>query len=85
MIGDLESYQNYTFKLGVCNFEGCVNFLQIYGIIQEDGLFIFIYFFFMKLIFKKKNNIYIKYFFLMFVYMGVRVEGNFEMKIYFVM
>lgn len=39
----------------------------------------------MKLIFKKKNNIYIKYFFLMFVYMGVRVEGNFEMKIYFVM
>lgn len=82
MIGDLKPYQNYTFKLGVCNSEGCVNSSQTYGTTQEDGLFTFIYPFFMKSILKKKNNTYIKHFLSMFVYMGVRVEGNSEMKIH---
>lgn len=57
MIGDLEPYQNYTFKLGVCNSEGCVNSSQTYGTTQEDGLFTFIYPFFMNQSLKKNPTL----------------------------
>ncbi|XP_062584554.1 usherin-like isoform X1 [Saccostrea cucullata] len=42
MIGGLDAYQNYTFKLGACNSEGCVNSSEVTGTTQEDvpaGLF----------------------------------------------
>lgn len=82
MIGGLEPYTNYTFKLGVCNSEGCVNSSETYGTTQEDGLFTFISLFYEINPDENKTITLNNKIFSLLVYMGVRVEGISEMKIH---